>query len=543
MLYKYSSMLTTYTKRFIRFFTQISGTQWLFVIILAVGILARTWDFGNTPPGLNPDEASIGVEAYDLYNFGVDRNGISFPVHLISWGSGQNALYAYLLIPLVAFKTLTAQTIRFPMMLSGILSLLLFFYVGKRILGTRYALLAMFFMAISPWHIMNSRWAVESNILPFLFLAGFACLLAATQNGIWFLPAAVFFALCLYAYGTAYVAIPVFLLLAIPAAIHLRKIELKFLIPGLLLFFLLALPILLFVIINTFKLDPILLGRVTIPRLPVEARYESLAAVFGNDPLHALATNLAVMSDLLWSQKDDFVWNFVEPFGYFYKLTFPLIALGFLFLVASFKTNKENIFERWLLFAWVVACLVIGIIHPVNLTRINLIFTPLLLCLAICLIELNKRSKYILPTALAALSVAFIFFNLAYHGGEYQQKAREAFNAGILPAIEYADESSPSLICMTEQTRFAYIYVLLAKKFDPAEYLNRIEWLLPPAHPLDPARSPRALGSFRFRLSDCVKDPNAVFVLKLKETPPNPDIKYKVRKFIKYQVFTPKNVP
>ena len=405
---------------------------------------------------------------------------------------------------------------------------------------SKYALLGMFFMAISPWHIMNTRWAVESNILPFIFLAGFAFFLAAIENGMWFIPASACFALCLYAYGTAYVAIPIFILLGIPAAIYFKKIEIKYIIPGLLLFFLLAVPIILFVIINTFKLETIQIGSVTIPRLPVEARYESLAAIFEKSPLNAIANNLVVMFNLLWNQKDDFAWSFVEPFGYFYKLTFPLVLIGFSFLIASFKNIQENIFERWLLFSWMISSIFIGIIHPVNLTRINLIFTPVLFCMIICLIEFNKRIKYIMPVALAALFAAFIFFNLAYHGGNYQQKAREAFNAGITTAIEYANKNSSSLICMTEQTRSAYIYVLFVKKYHPSEYLNQIEWLLPIAHPLDPSRTPRALGLFRFRLSDCTEDPNAVFVLKLKETPPNLEIKYKVRRFTKYLVYLPK---
>ena len=73
-----------------------------FAFILSLGIFARIWEFSTLPPGLNQDEASIGVDAFSLYRFGVDRNGVSYPVHFISWGSGQNALYAYLLIPFIA---------------------------------------------------------------------------------------------------------------------------------------------------------------------------------------------------------------------------------------------------------------------------------------------------------------------------------------------------------------------------------------------------------------------------------------------------------
>ncbi|MBE0670346.1 MAG: glycosyltransferase family 39 protein [Anaerolineales bacterium] len=532
-----------YLKRLINSLLEAVRTHWLFLFILAIGIFARIWDFGNTPPGLNPDEASIGVEAYYLYKFGMDRNGISYPVHLISWGSGQNVLYAYLIMPIFAFKNLTVTSVRFPMMVTGILSLPLMYYAGKRVLGSKYALAAMFFMAISPSHIVNTRWAVESNILPFVFLAGFVFFLAASNKGMWFIPSAVCFALCLYAYGTAYVAIPIFMAMCIPWAIYFKKIELKYIIPGLLLFLLLAAPIILFVIVNSFKLETLHIGSITIPRLPVEARYESLAVIFENNPLSALAGNLGVMFNLLWGQEDAFVWNFVENFGYFYKVTFPLAVVGFSYLIYSLKNAKEYRFENWLLFSWILSSLAIGIVHPVNLTRINLIFTPLLFCILICLIELNKRIKYVMPISLAALTVGFIFFNLAYHGGEYQQKASNALNAGIIDAIEYAGENSSSLICVSEQTRFAYIYVLFAEKYHPSEYLDGIEWLLPPEHPLDPARSPRELGPFRFRNSDCADDPDSVFILKLKETLPDMEIKYKTKKFTKYTVYIPKDTP
>lgn len=537
------SVAPTFVKQSIAFLTKTIKIQWLFLLILAIGIVARTWDFGNTPPGLNPDEASIGVEAYYLLKYGVDRNGISYPVHLIAWGSGQNALYAYILMPMLALKKLSIASVRFPMMVTGILALPLMYYAGKRILGEKYALAAMFFMAISPSHIVNTRWAVESNILPFVFLAGFVFFLAAKDKGIWFIPAAVCCALCLYAYGTAYVAIPIFLALSIPAVVYYKKIELKYIVPGLLLFLAIALPIILFVIINTFKLQSMSIGSVTIPRLPVEARYESLAAIFENNPLQAMASNIGVMFSLLWGQEDAFVWNFVKQFGYFYKVTFPLAIIGFFFLIVALKNSKETRYENWLLFSWVAASLSIGIIHPVNLTRINLIFTPLLFCILICLIELNKRIKYVMPVSLAALTIGFVFFNLAYHGGDYQQKASNAFNDGIIEAIQYAGENSNSLICISEQTRFAYIYVLFVEKYHPSEYMAGIEWLLPAEYPLDPARSPRELGVFRFRNSDCTNDPSAAFVLKLKETPPDLDIKYKTKKFTKYMVYLPKDAP
>lgn len=528
-------------KTIINKFTRLPA-QWktpaLFAIILAIGIFARVWEFGSLPSGLNPDEASIGVEAYYIYKFGMDRSGMSYPVHLISWGSGQNALYAYLLIPFVALRDVNEVSVRLPMMLSGILSLPLIFIASDRLLGRKFAFLAMFFMAISPWHIVNNRWAVESNIMPFFFLAGFTALLMSNPKNWWFVVAAALFALCLYAYGTAYVGVPVFLLLVVPILLYSKRVSVSQAITGLIIFSLIAIPIALFIAVNTFQMDTLHLGMVTIPRLPVEARYETMTAVFGESPLGAIGKNAAIMFGMLWTQEDAFPWNFVAPFGYFYKYTLPLAAVGFL-LTLPFIKLRENWIERWFLFSWVAASLAIGFLHPVNLTRINLIFTPILLCIAFLTLKLDQRLPSAMPITILIFSIAFLFFNQAYHGEEYRRRASGIFNDGIIPAIEFAAEKSDTLVCFTEQRYSLYIYVLLTQKYHPSEYLDQLEWI-DPLDPADPARTPRALMNYRFRLNDCAGDRHAIYILTLKEEPPVSGVEYKQRKFEKFLVFLPK---
>jgi hypothetical protein len=191
---------------------QGSGRQAiLFGAVMVLGIFARTWDYRRLPPGLNADEASIGVEAYNLAHFGVDRNGVSYPVHFIAWGSGQNALYGYVLVPFVAALGLSPLAVRLPMLLTGIASLPIMYFVATRTFKRGIGLLAMLFLAISPWHILLSRWALESNLLPFVFLSAYGCLLLGVTRRLWFLAACILFGLALYAYGTAYAIVPIFM--------------------------------------------------------------------------------------------------------------------------------------------------------------------------------------------------------------------------------------------------------------------------------------------------------------------------------------------
>ena len=70
-----------------------------------------------------------------------------------------------MILPLIVLNGMNAVSIRLP----------LIYLAGKKILNPKYGLVAMFFMAISPWRVVNARWAVESNIMPFIFLAGFIC--------------------------------------------------------------------------------------------------------------------------------------------------------------------------------------------------------------------------------------------------------------------------------------------------------------------------------------------------------------------------------
>lgn len=74
----------------------------LFVIVVVIGVATRVIEFWTVPNGLNADEVSMVFDAYSLYHYGIDRAGVSWPVYLIAWGSGQSALLTYLTIPWVA---------------------------------------------------------------------------------------------------------------------------------------------------------------------------------------------------------------------------------------------------------------------------------------------------------------------------------------------------------------------------------------------------------------------------------------------------------
>ncbi len=168
----------------------------LFTLILILGILPRLWHFGAFPTDLHQDEVNNGIDSYYLSEYGYDRTGISYPVQFISWGDGSPALYAYAALPFVKLFGLTPMSVRLPNLLAGILIIPVAFLIGRKLKSASFGLIVMFLIAISPWNIMGSRYALEPYFVPFLFSIGFLLLLYAEKSP-WYFPVSMFF---LFAY-------------------------------------------------------------------------------------------------------------------------------------------------------------------------------------------------------------------------------------------------------------------------------------------------------------------------------------------------------
>src|SRR5271157_3626392 len=503
--------------------------NFIFFLILAFGIFARVWGFGKLPPGLNADEASIGVDAFSLLHYGIDRNGIAFPVQFISWGSGQNALYGYVLIPFIALFGLSPFIVRLPMLISGILTIPLLYFAAKQTLGEVFGLLSMFFLAICPWHILLSRWGLESNFLPFVFLLGYACLLKATKNNYWFIIGCVFFAMALYSYGTAYAIVPIFLLCTCWILLKANQSTLGITLTGIFVFIVLALPIALFIFINSLGLKSFQLGLITIPHLPTIPRYESQSAVFGNQIISATLTNIIILMKLLITQSDGLAYNVVDPFGYFYTITFPLAIIGIGLLIYSYKTYQAK-----LLLAWLVAALISGVIEPVNINRINIVFIPLILCIAACVLWATKTNKVYFSLVVAGFCIGFVCFMAVYHGAGYREEANQKFFTGILPALDFARQfNNDSPICVTDKFNMPYIFALFSEKTNPAGYLATVKYIDPQA----PFRQVRSFGRYTFGIKNCEQNPKAIFILLADEKRPQLIKRYKTKNFSNFMLY------
>ena len=217
----------------------------LLFVILLIASFFRFWQLKSIPPGLYPDEAINGNEAY------LFPGKVFYPEN-----GGREGLFINLVS--LSFKIFgpSAFSIRFVSAFFGVLTVLGLYLLSKEIFyhfseekREIVSLLASFFLATSFWHTNFSRIGFRGILLPFVlvFWLYFLLLGYRKQKGWPIILSGIFFGLGFYTYSPFRLA--VFFLLAIWIYLWLQErrknlkqfiiFSAKFLLPA----FLVALPL------------------------------------------------------------------------------------------------------------------------------------------------------------------------------------------------------------------------------------------------------------------------------------------------------------
>ncbi len=130
----------------------------IILVVLSVAIFLRFFMLGDIPKGLQSDEASFLFNSAAILETGKDEDGNRFPLYLESLIDSKPAIYSYLQVPFIATLGPTVAASRLPSAIIGTISIVLFFFLVQELTNnTRLSLFAASILAISPWHIMNSR--------------------------------------------------------------------------------------------------------------------------------------------------------------------------------------------------------------------------------------------------------------------------------------------------------------------------------------------------------------------------------------------------
>ena len=348
----------------------------LLMFFALTAIMVRVWEFGNVPGGFNQDGAMAAVDAKALADYGTDHYGMSLPVHLTAWGYGQmSALLCYLMVPFIKLMGLNAVSARLPQLIISLLGLAVLYLFSRDAFGKKAALVVFALGSIAPWHILQSRWALDCNLYPHFFLFGIYFLnrsLEARRSKLLLCISMVMFGLCMYCYGVSIYTMPLFLLMACIYLLVKKELSIGEALLALAVWLAVAWPFILVMAINYFGWDTVEIGPFTLPYFSGSVRSNDIL-FFSENFFSQLWENIKSLQRTVFAQGDDLPWNNIRGFGSIYLFSLPFAVLGFVWTLLHLKEKPG---AALLLFFFLTGLWCGLCTNGVNINRINIIFYP-----------------------------------------------------------------------------------------------------------------------------------------------------------------------
>lgn len=383
----------------------------LLIITALVALFIRIYKFGSVPGGFNQDGAMAAVDAKALTDYGTDRYGMWHPVHLTAWGYGQmSALLSYLMVPFIKLFGLNAITARMPQLLVSIAGLVCLYLFIRDVFGKKAALVVTMFASINPWHILQSRWALDCNLYPHFFIMGVYFLNKGLEKRLHLVISMIMFGLCMYCYGISIYTMPVFLLAACIYLLVTKKLSIKNAVIALVVYLLVAWPFIATMAINFFKLDTIKTPFFTIPFFPNSVRSNDIL-FFSDNIGKQLVENFKSLMNVTLLQKKDLPWNDVENFGTMYLFSMPFAITGIIGVIKDYRKSAGAVLALIFLLTGIWCGLTT---NGVNINRINIVYYPILIMAGIGICFIIKWIPHAHWGIAAAYVAAFIMFTHTY---------------------------------------------------------------------------------------------------------------------------------
>ena len=440
-------------------------------LVLLVAVLLRFVDLGVNPPALNQDEAVNGYDAFVLGKTLRDHHGNFLPIMLQSFDDWTSPVLTYVTIPFVKIFGLSIFSVRMVTALLGTISIWLFYILLKRFfVNKNLAIIGAFLLAISPWHITLSRWAVPPSIVSF-FLFLFLDIFLWTedkfkQDGkIWrYIIPGIIAGILTSTYPTQKLFVPLFVFIL--GIIYLRK-NLKTLLIFWLSFAVIVSPIYIMSLIN-----------------PVyNSRFGNVSVFSGQNVLRNIVSRYAeyFLPDFHFGVGDIEVIHQMPGMGNSYEFLMPffylgmvICALGVFKKIAIKKVDKKiyQLLLAWLLLFPLAASLtkthnmLLRVIHGLPLVIIFFIF-----CCNYFEKFIKKDLKIIFLTVITLLGIFNVFNFAKTYYVWYPKLAFKEFQYGIKESFDYLKENEDRFkkVVIDENINQAYIYYLFFSKLDPEE--------------------------------------------------------------------------
>jgi 4-amino-4-deoxy-L-arabinose transferase-like glycosyltransferase len=144
-------------------------------LIVAVGLLLRTYHTEQAPPAVFVDEAANGNDALSALASGDYR--WFYPAN-----SGREGLFINLVALCFAWLGSSVLALRLPAIVASTLTILGVFLLGRELLNRRIGLLSALLVAVSFWPIAMGRLGLRANLLPLILVFSFWALLRGLRR-------------------------------------------------------------------------------------------------------------------------------------------------------------------------------------------------------------------------------------------------------------------------------------------------------------------------------------------------------------------------
>ena len=400
-----------------------SRINYVLVIIFLLGLFLRTVKLDTYPAAFSWDEVAIGYNAFSIAQKGIDEYQVSHPLLFRSFDDYKLPGYIYLTSVFIKLFGFSDFVVRLPSAFFGALSIIIIYFLFKKLFNEKVGIISSFLIAISPWSLQFSRGAFEANLGLFVTLLGITLLFYGFKNRfLAFISIPILFS-SLYFYYSQRLIVPLItigLLILFWKKIkeNLRQYVLGFIFAIVILF-----PIVLQILgPNGFKrVNEVSITAdksVTIDYLLARAKNSNSSYSF------LINRRIPYVFEVTHNYFQHFSFGFLffgdDPnprhrsyaHGLFYILEIPLLIYG-LFLLLTSKKREEKLFILfWILIAPIASALAKETPHGL---RSLLLLPPLILLIALSIEKLTRANKKITFLLTFLYLLFFINYVISYY--------------------------------------------------------------------------------------------------------------------------------
>jgi hypothetical protein len=540
-----------------------------FGLIALLALFLRFYKLGNIPDGLQQDESSLGYNAYSILLTGKDEHNEKFPQNFKAFGEYKLPGYIYASVIPISIFGLNPFSIRFISAFTGFLSVIIVFFLTKKIvylftvssdlpkmkLIQLLPYIVMLFLSINPWHLQFSRAAFEVMLANFLILFGIWVFLKGISDNhhIYILTALITFSLSLYTYNIARAFAP-FLLIALVIIFRkqlLRQTKWKLCTEILVLLF--CLYPFVYGAINHGGIDSTT-GTIITTSAKVQSKLLEIRGYFIEWPRWISRIFINYWSLTFWEYLNNIISHFSVSYyfinggndsitsigttGLWYIFELPLIVWGIIYL------SSKNSITRSIILSWIIGLILITSItrEPPQATRTFFLVFPVTFCSGIgVMLLINKiisirfkKIRLLIFGVTGLICSYIIFFYFASYYTRFPIYAAKHWRTGDRQVAYYiTTHNTYKKIIVDSDSGLMYTSLLTYLTYPPANFQSETHWS---ENDSEGFSHPITFGKYEFRKIDWSKDmliPNALIITcvngKPLEIPPLISIYYPKR--------------